>query len=134
MKRRHGSMPVTLLLVLLLGAISVVRIVDLHWHQHLNTALTMDDGRIMPVTYVASAATPHLAADQDHDVSMFGDGGTAPLPVPLPDWGLALILLLPPLLALLRPALRLPHPEAAAPPGDRYRSPQLPPPLRGPPR
>jgi hypothetical protein len=131
MVRRSGSFSATVLLALLLGAMLFVRLVDLHWHQHLDRVLAMADGTNRPLTYIADASTPHLAADQDHDVRMFGDDGSLPAAFQVPDWTVALIVLAP--LLLVVPPGAVPHPKPRTT-THRYRSPQLPPPLRGPPR
>lgn len=134
MVRRCKSLSPLAMLALLTVAMLMVRVVDLHWHQHLNSALTMADGSVMPITYVADASTPHLADDQDHDVRMFGDeGGVSPLPH-LPAGLVAIVATLPLLLlTLARPSPVRPRPEPRSC-ARRFRSPQLPPPLRGPPR
>lgn len=131
---RHGSPLLTILLTFLVGSMLLVRVVDLHWHQHLGEPLTSVNGNAMPLTYIADASTPHLPHDQDHDVRMFGDDGSAQAVMPLPPaWPVALVVLLPLLLLLLPPSRIGLRPERASPPG-LYRQAQLPPPLRGPPR
>ncbi len=130
---RHGSPLLAVLLTVLVSSMLLVRAVDLHWHQHLGETQTTVDGSIVPLTYIADASTPHLPHDQDHDVRMFGDDGSAQAVMPLTAWPVALVVLLPLLLLLFAPPHTGLRPERASPSG-LYRQPQLPPPLRGPPR
>ena len=135
MHRRSAPLSVISLLALMLAVTAFVRFVDLHWHQHLNGALTSASGDVVPVTYIADASTPHLANDQDHDVPVYGDEGATQLGVHLPDMPPVIVALLPVFLLLglvpLPPA-RHRHPDERTP--RLFGSPQLPPPLRGPPR
>jgi hypothetical protein len=58
-----------LLLAMIAGMLT--RTVDLHWHTHLADAVSSDHPT--PLVYLANAAVPHLAFDQDVDIDVAGD-------------------------------------------------------------
>ncbi len=121
-----------LLLAMIAGMLVLTRTVDLHWHTHLSGAV--GPGQTEPLTYLANASVPHLAADQDIDASVAGDeGGTIALVIGLdpprkplayliaaqrdaePRMGIPLAALRPPLIhgrrlyrSLISPPLRAP--------------------------
>ncbi len=129
-RRSPPKLPFTLICILI-GMLLLVRMVDLHWHQHLRSLITLPDGSSMPVTYIADLVTPHLASDLDNDVPMSGDEASArALPaLPVPFIALILLLLIAPKILVGLWLRRGSEPRSP----QRFRSPQLPPPLRGPP-
>ncbi len=59
------------MLAMIAGMLVLTRTVDLHWHTHLADATRSEHQP--PLTYLAHAAVPHLAFDQDVDTAVAGD-------------------------------------------------------------
>ncbi|MDT0497580.1 hypothetical protein RM530_09420 [Algiphilus sp. W345] len=55
-------------------AMSLLRIVDLHWHRHLAPPCPSEACAGITVQYIADVGTPHTAQDQDIDISLVSDG------------------------------------------------------------
>jgi len=117
-----------------MAALLLLRVVDLHWHQHMIPPCGSMSCAGEPIQYLADASIPHLSQDQDIDVPVVGKLLLADLALDLPAL-IAILLALLPLLLWLAPASggfrlrqrRSRPPPLAAPPQN------LRPPLRAPP-
>lgn len=125
--------------LLLIVALVLLRMVGLHWHQHLQPPCPTEACAAVTVQYIADAATPHLAEDQDFDMPLVGEALTL-AGLSIMELPTAILLLLPllPLLSLLASVSLLRGPDVFPVPRPGRIAPSPPrrtlrPPLRAPP-